>query len=70
MPNTNKWTLAAEQLRLATADEQPPLKIRDVMRILGYQSESAAEYALYQMKELGLVRWVENGGKGLWYLAW
>jgi len=66
----NRWQKQYEILRATQARKQPPLKIRDVMEVLGYASTSSAEYALTKMLELGMVVWVENGDKkGEWYLV-
>jgi len=64
------WHKQHEILRATQAQKQPPLKVRDVMKVLDYNSTSSAEYALTKMLELGLVIWIENGEKkGEWYLV-
>lgn len=63
------WIEKADLLRATQVQKKPPLKIRDVMETLGYESTSAAEYALVRMKDLGLVVWVSKGGTGEWYLV-
>ena len=63
------WKEKADLLRATQVQKKPPLKIRDVMETLGYESTSAAEYALTRMQELGLAVWVSTGGKGEWYLV-
>ncbi len=63
------WQQKADLLRATQVQKKPPLKIREVMDVLGYESTGAVEYALTKMQELGLVVWVSTGDKGEWYLV-
>lgn len=59
------WIEQAEKLRQHTPQI---IKVESAMRILGYNSKSAAWYALEKMRGLGLVEHIEGNPKGEWRL--
>lgn len=62
----------AKTLRSEMAKKQPQIKIRDVMEMFGFSSESQATLLLWKLKERGVVKWVASGkgsNYGTWYLV-
>ena len=58
------WEEIGTLIRMSMKDELPPIRIEKVMEVLGYSSKASAEYALYQLAEIGVVQWIN----GKWYL--
>lgn len=60
------WYELAEKLR--QLNNRPPLRIRDVQKILGYYSTSATLYAVKKMVDLGLIEFEQRGKRKEYYL--
>mgnify|MGYP001573827644 CR=1 FL=1 len=58
------WEEIGTLIRMRMKDDLPPIRIEKVMEVLGYSSKASAEYALYQLAEIGVVQWIN----GKWYL--
>ena len=59
------WHKVGEKLKKEMENEQPPVQIEKIMKMMQYASKSSAEYALRELKKIGVVKWVD----GKWYLA-
>lgn len=64
------WNVIAETLREKMQGREPVLKVRDVAKWLNLSSTSTADYYLWKLEEMGVVKRIENGGKGEWFLKW
>lgn len=62
----NNWTEIAETLHEKMAEKEPEIHLRDVMNWFDLASPSTADYYLWRLYEMGIVKRIA----GKWFLAW